>query len=168
MTSSKPRRHHNGPVRLDRLAQDCLAPAVSRQGFGTAEILTAWPDIVGAELAERARPERIRWPRRRPAEDEGGGGAKLVVRAEGGDALELQHRKDEILARVNAFLGWGAVERLVIRQVPVAPVPGAAAQEVAAADAGDTEPELGRIAEPELRAALARLARAGRGGNNST
>lgn len=150
---------YGGPVRLDRLARDCLGKVVTRQGFGSAEILTAWADIVGPEVAARSRPERIRWPRRR--KDQEAGAATLVVRAEGGDALEIQHMKDDILARLNAFLGWAAVGKLVVRQAPMpeADGPAQARRERPPAGAGGSA-ALAAIDDPGLREALSRLAAA--------
>jgi hypothetical protein len=146
------------------LVGTCLGPVVARQGFGTAEILTAWPEIVGHELADRTRPEKIRWPRRSGVE--AGETATLVVRAEGGDALEIQHMSGEILARINGFLGWGAVGRLAVRQAPVAMTSGATSpQSPRPGRAGDAAAsrenrDIDRIAEPGLRDALDALNRA--------
>ena len=125
MTVRKRKTVQTGPSRLDRLAEDLLGPVVSRAGFSSTQILAAWPEIVGPELAIRSRPEKLRWPPRREAEDHDGDGgvgqaATLVIRAEGGDALEIQHLSDRIIARINALFGWRAVRRIAIRQAPVA------------------------------------------------
>ncbi len=164
---SQPRDRATGPVRLDRLAKACLGPAVVRQGFGSAEILTAWPDIIGADLAMRTRPERIKWPRQ--AKEGGTAPATLIIRAEGGDALEIQHMQHEILARLNGYLGWGAVGRLVVRQmsaprgasgpVRVAGQPNGAPEWQERASAGAAL-DAARIEDPGLREALSRLMRA--------
>lgn len=127
------RRRTKGPSRLDRLAEDLLGPVVARAGFSSTQILAAWPEIVGPELAARSRPEKLRWPPRRdteegpetadratPASTTRADAATLVVRAEGGDALEIQHLSDRIIARINALFGWRAVARIAIRQAPVA------------------------------------------------
>jgi len=122
------RRKTAGPSRLDRLAEDLLGPVVARAGFSSTQILAAWPEIVGPELAGRSRPEKLRWPPRRDTEEDPetanratrADAATLVVRAEGGDALEIQHLSDRIIARINALFGWRAVARITIRQAPVA------------------------------------------------
>lgn len=157
----------NGPVRLDRLAESLLDPVVSRAGFSSTQILTAWPDIVGPALAARSRPEKLRWPARR--DEECGDGATLFVRAEGGDALELQYASAEIVARINAMFGWRAVERISIRQAPVddvatGPGPETRAEGFAEPDSGPDAGYLADIADDDLRAALGRLgARIGKG-----
>ena len=145
----------NGPVRLDRLAEACLGPAVMRQGFASTQMIAAWDAIVGPDLAARTRPERIRWPARR--EEVGDiAAATLVIRAEGLDALELQHMGSTIVERVNAMFGWRAVGRISIRQAPVEPQ-AQAPDERPAAPSVDS-PQLRAVPDPDLRAALARLA----------
>lgn len=144
-----------GPVRLDRLAEACLGPAVMRQGFASTQMIAAWDAIVGPDLAERTRPERIRWPVRR---EDGGevAAATLVIRAEGLDALELQHMGGTIVERVNAMFGWRAVGRIAIRQAPVEPQVEVPAER--SAPPSVDSPQLRAVPDPELRAALARLA----------
>lgn len=45
--------------------------------------------------------------------------ATLVLRVAGAMALEIQHSAPQLIARVNAHLGWRAVGRLAIRQGPL-------------------------------------------------
>jgi len=156
----------NGPVRIDRLAEALLDPVVSKAGFSSTQILAAWPDIVGPDLAERSRPEKLRWPARRESDDGTAGssdGATLVVRAEGGDAMELQYASAQIVAKINAIFGWRAVSRLSIRQAPVntgqqdaqspSPAPAKPAKPL---DSGTAE-RIASVEDEELRDALARL-----------
>jgi hypothetical protein len=83
--------------------------------------------------------------------------ATLVLRVEGPMALEIQHKSDIILERVNGFLGWSAVGRLALRQAPLSrrerprpPPPDP--QEVES-----VAQTLSAIEDEDLRAALARL-----------
>lgn len=168
-----------GPVRLDRLAEALLDPVVSRAGFSSTQIIAAWADIVGPELASCTRPEKLRWPTRRDDPGSGktgtgaragsksgvasGDGATLVVRAEGGDALELQHMSGHVIARINSMFGWRAVARISIRQAPVvartdlSPTqPGAGPEDAMPPDAA-AEARLSGVEDDELRAALGRL-----------
>ncbi len=137
----------------------CLSPALARYGFGEAAIVTHWRDIVGARIAARAEPSRLRW-RRSPRHDAAATPpATLVLRVEGGFALELQHLAPLIVERVNTHLGWRCVGRLDLRGGPLtrrggaAPPPPApdpeAARSAAAATAG--------IDDAALRSALVRL-----------
>ena len=71
-----------------------------------------WGEIVGANSARRTEPVRVSAPR-------GGAPATLEIRVEGPSATLVQHQAPEILARVNLYLGAGAVERLRIVQGPL-------------------------------------------------
>lgn len=156
----------NGPVRIDRLAEALLDPVVSKAGFSSTQILAAWPDIVGPDLAERSRPEKLRWPARRENEDGTAGsssGATLVVRAEGGDAMELQYASAQVVAKINAIFGWRAVSRLSIRQAPVDTgrhdphsASSASAKTEKPMDSG-TAKRIAAVEDEDLRDALARL-----------
>jgi hypothetical protein len=153
----------NGPVRIDRIAEKLLDPVVSKAGFSSTQILAAWPDIVGPDLSERSRPEKLRWPPRREGTDqEARAAATLVVRAEGGDAMELQYASGEIIARINAIFGWKAVEKLTIRQAPVETGPNTSKNAQFAPERPTTMDEktaerLKTVEDESLRAALSRL-----------
>lgn len=85
-------------------------------------LVQSWDEIVGPRLAAHSRPEKIVWPRR-PNEDDPFEPATLVIACEGFAALHLQHETGEIVARVNSFLGFGAVGRIKIVQKPVKKAP---------------------------------------------
>jgi len=101
-----------------------LDPLVAKQGFSEASLLTHWPAIVGARIAQICEPARLQWPPRargkagekteRPAEP-----ATLVLRVEPGFGLEAQHLAPAIIDRVNAHLGWRCVSRATLRQEPL-------------------------------------------------
>jgi hypothetical protein len=134
-----------------------LTDAFAKQGFASVELVTRWPDIVGAEIAAHSQPERIQWPRT-PQERNAPEPGTLLLRVEGPAALEIQHLSGVILERVNQFFGWQAVAAVRLRQAPLArraaprapPAPDPAATERIAA----TLPE---IRDEKLRQALARL-----------
>jgi hypothetical protein len=73
-------------------------------------------------------------------------------------ALEIQHKSDVILERVNRFLGWSAVGRLALRQAPLSrrdrPKPVPPPDPEAVARIAET---LDAVEDEQLRAALARL-----------
>jgi len=137
-----------------------------RQGFASAELVTRWTEIVGAEIAARSEPIKLQWSRLAPwhptPAGEGGSGREqepgiLVLRVEGPAAVEIQHLADVICERVNRFLGWRAVARIALRQAPLrhagrksVPTEDAAAVARLAANLPD-------IADDDLRQALARL-----------
>ena len=160
----KPARSFAKPLR-DLLGK-VVGDTFTRQGFASAELVTRWTEIAGAEIAAHSEPIKIQWPRASPTlptpANRGGSGwerppGTLVLRVEGPAAIEIQHLAHVICERVNRFLGWRAVERITLRQAPLrrlAPSPAPAADPAAAARIAATMPE---IADDDLRAALARL-----------
>jgi hypothetical protein len=134
-----------------------LTDAFAKQGFASVELVTRWPEIVGAEIAAHSQPEKIQWPRTPQARNAPEPGT-LLLRVEGPAALEIQHLSGVILERVNQFFGWQAVESVRLRQAPLSrraalrplPAPDTAAMTRIAA----TLPE---IRDEKLRQALARL-----------
>jgi hypothetical protein len=150
---NKPSKNYPRP--LGDLVNRCLGPVFAKQGFASADIVTHWPEIVGPEVAAHAEPIKLQWRRGSEAQSEPG---TLVLRVEGPAAIEIQHLSAVILERVNRFFGWRAVDRLALRQAPLArrtktrrpagPSPEAVAKVAAA---------LPDIADDDLRAALARL-----------
>jgi hypothetical protein len=145
---------------LAELIDDCLAPALAAQGFAGRSVVAFWPEIVGERLAQRTRPLKIDWPRRRGAPGEQSDPATLVVRVEGAFALEMQQLGPLVLERVNSHLGWRAVGKLVLKQGPVAPpaAPKPAPPPDPAALAR-IEAQVAGVENADLRAALARLGR---------
>ena len=150
---NKPRRPQARP--LSDLLHKTLNEAFAKQGFASAELVTRWAEIVGADVAAHSEPEKIQWPR--PFGDDLPEPGTLLLRVEGPTALEIQHQAGVILERVNRFFGWHAVGDLRLRQAPLtrrtpprAPAPDGEAQARIAATLSD-------IADDNLRAALARL-----------
>lgn len=141
---------------LSVLLSDVFSDAYARQGFAARELVTRWAEIAGNDIAAHAEPLKMQWPR--PVDGQPQEPATLVLRVEGPMALEIQHRSDVILERVNRFFGWHAVGRIALRQAPLSrrdrrpalrlPDP-AAVKEVA-----DT---LAAVEDEALKEALARL-----------
>lgn len=135
--------------RLAKSLKGLLAPLDARFGPGVGALESHWPDIVGAGLAGRTRPLRLR-------------AKTLEVAAPGPVATLVQHQTATIMARANRFLGEGAVTKVRIIQTaasrPAALVarPGPADAAIEAQLAGQVE----GVDNPVLKAALLRLARA--------
>lgn len=160
MSNPPPARRSRRPVSLAEALSGCIAPALRRQGFGETEIVTDWPQIVGARLAAVCAPVRLAWPpapaRATPGE---ASPATLCVRVEGAFALELQHLAPLVVERVNARLGWRCVERLRLLQGPLPrarprtpPAPAPSPDDAARAACA-----MGEVADEALRGALSRL-----------
>jgi len=99
----------------------------TRYGQGADGLKARWTEIVGEALARRTEPSKL-------VKTRTGEGAALEIRVEGPSAALIQHQGPDILARVNLFLGTGAVARLRIVQGPLRGV-GAGVRAVAKAAA---------------------------------
>jgi hypothetical protein len=153
----------NKPGRSARPLADLVGPALTaafkRHGFASTEIVTHWEDIAGAEIAAHCEPIKITWPRQGTAGDgEEREPATLVLRCQGPAAIEIQHLAGVIVERVNRFLGWRAIDRVALRQAPLArrarPKPPPAIDAEAARRIADRMTD---ITDERLRAALGRL-----------
>ena len=160
----KPGRTFAKPLR-DLLGK-VVGDTFTRQGFASAELVTRWTEIAGAEIAAHSEPIKIQWPRAfpslpSPASGAGSGSGQppgtLVLRVEGPAAIEIQHLAHLICERVNRFLGWRAVERITLRQAPLRRSPRSPAPAADAAAAERIAATMPEIADEDLRAALARL-----------
>ena len=151
---AKPRPISAKPLSV--LLSDVFSDAYAKQGFAARELVTRWADIAGREIAAHSEPLKMQWPR--PVEGQPQEPATLVLRVEGPAALEIQHKSDVLLERVNRFFGWHAVGRLALRQAPLShrerPKPPGAPDPKAVEEVAKT---LSAVEDEELRAALARL-----------
>lgn len=91
-------------VRLGDLVQKTLDPVVKKRGFASTRLLADWETVVGARIAGLGVPEALKFSRGRDA------GGTLLIGCTSGDALDLQHLQPQLIERVNAYLGWRAVE----------------------------------------------------------
>jgi hypothetical protein len=150
---NKPSRPFARPLRelLGKLVGDAFA----RQGFASAELVTRWEDIVGAEIAAHSEPIKLQWPQGKDPEDSEAG--TLVLRVEGPAAIEIQHLSGLVCERVNRFLGWRAVGRLALRQAPLRRRQARMPQTMDPAAGRRIAETLSDIKDEELKTALARL-----------
>ncbi len=150
-------------------AARALDASARARGFATTTLLSEWPSIVGAELAQFTMPDRVVWPKRRedaeeadPPKGRRGEGAILVLRVDGPRAIEVQHRSGQILERVNLYFGYRAIAEMRILQAPVTrKAPRGPAEEPPIDQAA--LPPSATIEDRALRAALLRLGSAARG-----
>lgn len=164
-------RLYRGPVAkaVGSFVPKLTRKAFEKYGFSAATLLTDWATIVGQDLASYTSPDKLKWPRGAEAYGEvaegaeGRPGATLVLRVDGPRALEVEHRRRQLLERINAYFGYRAVADLRIIQAPIAAV--APAKPVAAAPAPAAPAQvaavqaaaLQAITDERLRDALARL-----------
>ena len=150
-----------------RALQGLIKELDARFGRGASGLEPRWREIVGDRLARVTRPQKL-------TKGRGGAGGTLELRVAGPAALLVQHQSEDILARVNLFLGPGSVDKLRIAQGPIKPP-----SDIAAPPARRRKtPPLPAHAEAELKAsveaapeglkgALERLGRAVLGDNGS-
>lgn len=146
-------------VPVSDLAAAIIDPVLRRKTGISIGLVQSWEEIVGARLAGRTRPEKLQWPRR-AAEDDPFRPATLVVAAEGVAALHLQHETGEVIARVNAFLGFAAVDRIRIVQKSVLadqPMPRKLPRALSPPEMAKLSGRMLAIEDEGLRASLERL-----------
>jgi hypothetical protein len=141
--------------------------AFQKYGFASASLVTEWSNIVGEDVASYTAPERLKWPRLPDAYADDGPaartrpGATLVVRVDGGRALEVQYRSRQLLERINAYFGYRAVAELRLIQAPIAHLCDGQRRKVRIHKqvTQDTavSPAVAAVGNSELRSALARL-----------
>lgn len=160
------KKRQYGAAAVSDLASGILDPLMRKRAGISVDLVQSWEEIVGERLAGQTRPERIAWPRR-AHEDDPFEPATLVVACEGAAALHLQHETGEVVARVNAFLGFAAIGRVRIVQKPlIRPAPRRAPRR---RDLSDAERRhlshlTGEIEDDGLRDALKRLGASVMGG----
>ncbi len=145
----RPNLRQGGLRAIGAAASRVAAPIVARRGGGVLGRLKAeWAAVVGEEFAAATWPAAL------------GRDGALKLRVASSVALDLQHRAPLVIERINLFFGYAAVARLVLVQgplpLPVPPRPAPPAP-LSAAEAKALDARLAEIADPELRAALARL-----------
>jgi hypothetical protein len=134
------------------------AAVFERYGFHSAEIMTSWDTIVGADVARLTQPQAIKWPRggksRADSPDETRGGATLILACDPAFALEISYRTQDIVDRINRYFGYRAIAHVKLMQVPGtsgAAVEGAAARALLRQT---SQPERTSTATGDLTAAL--------------
>jgi len=155
------KRPFGNPVPVGDLAGQVLDPVLRKRAGLSAGLVQSWEEIVGPRIAARSRPEKLQWQRRMG--DDAFRPAVLVVACEGLAALHLQHETSEVIARINAFFGFRAVDRIRIVQKPVAALtraPRRVPRPVTQAEHDAIDRKLRLIEDEGLRASLERLGRA--------
>lgn len=101
--------------RAGRALQGLIKELDAKFGRGAGALEPRWREIVGDRLARVTRPQKL-------TKGRSGAGGVLELRVAGAAALLVQHQSEDILQRVNLFLGPGSVDRLRIAQGPIKPL----------------------------------------------
>ena len=153
------RRAMNKPEAYARpladLLRKTLNDAFAQQGFASTELITRWPDIVGAEIAAHSRA------RKNPMAAHSGSERRSRPRWCCGSKARPQSKSSTcrgvILERVNRFFGWQAVAQLALRQAPLTPAPKGQTAGARSGSGARVAATLGDVTDDGLRDALARL-----------
>jgi hypothetical protein len=133
---------------LPRIAGKTLG----KRGFGEAQLVQHWTEIVGERLAKDASPLKLSFPR---------GGRRdgtLKLRVTPGIALEIQHDEPLLLERINGFFGYRVITRISLQQTGPAPSHETRPRRLlTAAETEELERRVGAIDDSALRASLKRL-----------
>ncbi len=159
MADSREKRRSRGAVPISALVGRVISPIARKRGFAAADLVAAWGDVAGAELAACTRPEKIVWPRGEANSDRPG---VLTLKVDGPRAVVVQHQLDQIAERVNAFFGYAAVGHIRIVQAPLghAPKPRPADDApLGPEDEARLRTTIGAVEDQPLREALDRLGR---------
>lgn len=95
-----------------------LDPMLAKRSHVDAALALSWPQLCGEKLAGRTQPLKVTWPRRTGPDDPFAPGV-LSIACEGAAALDLQYTTTELIARINGFFGYSAIQRIRIEQRPV-------------------------------------------------
>ena len=155
--SDQPSPRRRGSVRaISELLPAQQRKALRQYGFLKVEIVNRWADIVGPTFAPSTMPTKLSFP---PGKRNSG---TLTITVDGPVGLHLRHVEPQVIARVNSFFGYKAVERLAIRQghIPPPAPPPAAPPPLDSHAAARLQHALSGIDNAGLRAAMARLGQA--------
>ena len=140
-----------GPRPIARMLPEIAGKILGKKGLGFGVLITEWETIVGPETARRALPVRLAFP---PGRRDG---ATLHLRVAGAHAVEMQHTAPQLIDRVNAFMGYRAVEALKFVQTGRTKPPPVSARPLAPSEAAQLAERVGGVENDELREALAAL-----------
>lgn len=92
---------------LAALLPNVTAPAFRRRSPTGARLLACWADVVGPAIAAQSTPRKL-------------SAGTLTIACRGPVAMELQHRAEMLVARINTWSGESLVARLRFVQDPTA------------------------------------------------
>lgn len=157
LAAKRTRPAYRPPPPAGRALAKTLRELESKFGHGPGALAARWREIVGPDIARRTEPVKL-------VKGRNGAPALLEIRVAGPSAAIVQHQAQEILARVNLYLGAEAVQKLRIVQGPLrappeAPAPRRRPAPLDAAVEARLAGELADAPEGPLKAALLRLGR---------
>ncbi len=88
-----------------------LKKLLGQNGFTNIDIVKNWESIVGEELSAHTLPQKIEFKK-----DKRTDGTLYLMTNSGAYALEIQHKSNIIIEKINTYFGYRAVEKIKIIQ----------------------------------------------------
>ncbi|MEQ1866517.1 MAG: DciA family protein [Micropepsaceae bacterium] len=147
------RSGRRGPRQFAQDAGALLRHHLNARGFAQIELVTRWPEIAGASLAEHCFPYRL--------SAGGASGSTLTLMADDRAALELQHQTPKLIDKINGYFGKGVVGKIKVvnGDIPRPPAPRARLRALSAGEEAELQRRISSVEDPDLREALLRLGR---------
>lgn len=155
-------RRQRGFETAASLLRERIRSAGESRGFAVSRVLTHWAEIAGEDIARHCVPVKVGYGK-------GGLGATLTLLTTGSAAPVLQMQLPALRDRINACYGYSAIARIHITQTAAegfaegqaafAGAPRRTRAEPSPAVAGAAARLAAPVSDPDLRAALDRLAR---------
>jgi hypothetical protein len=157
---AKPTRG-GGPKALADSLRKVTRQALGQRSLAEQSLILDWPSIAGGDVAMMCTPQGLSFQHRDRRMD-----GTLTLKVQSGQATRLQHLEPQLIERINGYLGYRAIARLRLLHGAASASAAGDAQPEAPAKAAAPHPSPDEaqtsepIADPALRAALARLGRA--------
>jgi len=141
-----------------------IVPKITKDIFGKknmlfGKLLSQWTEIVGKDLAERAVPTDIKYPKKDYKNQ-----ATLHLSVRSSHATEISMQKDLIIERLNMFFGYKAVKDIKIIQnssiMNKQTKSKTAKKALTSKEVEDIDRMVGKIGENDLQIALKNLGKA--------
>ena len=147
------RQRRRGPRPFAQDAGILLRHHLNARGFAQIELVTRWPEIAGAGLAEHCIPYRL--------SAGGASGTIVTLAADDRAALELQHQAPKLVDKINAYFGKAVVAKIkvVSGDMPKPQRTRPRARTLSASEDAALLDQARGVEDPDLRAALLRLGR---------
>lgn len=137
---------------LQSCIEPVMRPVIKKQGAAASKLISAWSEIVGADIAAHSLPTKLQFPR-----DKNSGGT-LTLACEGAFAPTLQHMTPAIIERLTTYFGYPAVARIQLEQTLI-PTKEASSKPVRKTSIPKLDTSsIDTVNDPELKQALASLA----------
>lgn len=116
MSSEKEKYSHSGKgfQSVFSSLKETTEKLFGKNGFVELDIITNWKEIAGEKLAEFSHPQSIDFKR-----GERNNGILNIAVDGGAFAIEIMHKKKNIIEKINTYFGYGAVSDLRVLQINI-------------------------------------------------